>query len=265
MRTIVPPQDQLAPSMNSRNWLPLAIRIPSAILAASSGLFVAQLFLAAPPLTAQAPAATPAYGAAHKAVHRHSHSSAAHPPTPLAPATIAPIPPPPPAVPSWPANDRPAHASVVWDSQGLRIEAANSSLQQIMKDFAEATGATIEGLGADERIFGAYGPGKARDVLSQLLQGSSYNVLMIGDQGQGAPRQIVLSARHSGDAQPTAANNAPSGNDDDVDADEPPQPVQPPQAVPAPFRPGFPPRSPQPINPQEQQREQMQQRNNPQN
>ncbi len=58
-------------------------------------------------------------------------------------------------------------------------------------------------MGQDQRIFGAYGPGPARDVLSQLLDGSGYNVLMIGDQGQGTPRRIVLSARPAGPAQPS--------------------------------------------------------------
>ena len=160
-------------------------------------------------------------------------------------------------LPDWPANDRPAEASVVWDSHGLRIDAENSSLEQILRDFSTATGAKVDGMAADERVFGSYGPGQARDVLSQLLQGSGYNVIMIGDQGQGAPRQIVLSMRQAGGAQP-AANNPANSNDDDADTEEPP----PPQAGPVPFHPGFPPggplRTPQQINMQEQQmREQM--------
>ena len=101
-------------------------------------------------------------------------------------------------MPHWPLNDRPAEAFVVWDSHGLRINATNSSLQQILKDVSTATGTKVEGLTTDQRVFGNYGPGQARDVLSQLLQGSGYNVLMIGDQGQGVPRQILLSARQGG-------------------------------------------------------------------
>ena len=50
-------------------------------------------------------------------------------------------------------------------------------------------------MNSDERVFGAYGlRSQARDVLAQLLQGSGYNVIMIGDQGQGTPRQLLLSA-----------------------------------------------------------------------
>ena len=60
---------------------------------------------------------------------------------------------------------------MVWDSQGLKIDASNSSLAQILKDVATATGARWQGLEQDQRIFGSYGPGPARDVLTQLLDG----------------------------------------------------------------------------------------------
>jgi hypothetical protein len=143
-----------------------------------------------------------------------------------------------------------------------------------LKDFSTASGAQIEGMGSDERVFGTYGPGQARDVLSQLLQGSGYNLLMIGDQGQGAPRQIVLSIRPSGSAQPATGNNSAGSNDDDADVEE--QPQQPPQQQfpPGVFRPGSQ-RGPLPPNIQEQQQrqqqmreqqmQQMQQRGTPQN
>ena len=200
---------------------------------------------------------------AHRALHAHARPGAVHPLAPPAPAAPVPATPSAPEPPHWPANDSPGQASVVWDSQGLRIDAENSSLQQILKDFSTATGAQVDGMAADERVFGSYGPGQARDVLSQLLQGSGYNVIMIGDRGQGAPRQIVLSVRPAAGAQPAAANNPASGNEDDAEAEEPPQP---PQGVPAPpFRPGFPPgglpRTPQQMNMQEQQMrmQQMQQ------
>jgi hypothetical protein len=154
-------------------------------------------------------------------------------------------------------------ASVTWDSQGLRIEATNSSLQQILNDVSAATGAKVEGLSSDERIFGAYGPGRARDVLSSLLHGSGYNVIMIGDQGQGAPRQIVLSSRHGAVApSPSAAQGgADSGDDDaaDNDVDEQPQAPSPPPVRPG-FAPGVAARSPQQVMQEMQQQREMQQR-----
>ena len=144
-------------------------------------------------------------------------------------ALVTPAPvvtPPPPEPPHWPANDRPADASVTWDSHGLLITAQNSSLKQILDDVSAATGAKVEGLGADQRIFGAYGPGKAREVLSQLLDGTGYNVLMIGDQGEGTPRQIVLTSRNgSSTTQAAAASPAPpaasAAEDDPEPNDEP--------------------------------------------
>jgi len=87
-----------------------------------------------------------------------------------------------PELPKWPVNDSPNKAAVTWDSSGLKIQANNASLHQILNEVSADTGAKVEGIGADERVFGEYGPGTTRDVISQLLHGSSYNVLMIGDQ-----------------------------------------------------------------------------------
>jgi DNA segregation ATPase FtsK/SpoIIIE-like protein len=168
---------------------------------------------------------------------------------------LTPVAPPVPQTPNWPAFDKPAEASVVWDSHGLAIDAANSSLEQILKDVSTATGAKVEGLSADQRVFGAYGPGQARDVLSQLLQGSGYNVIMIGDQGQGAPRQILLSVRQAGPIQP-AARTSSSGNDEDDAEDQQPAPQEPISNRPG-FPPGAPPRSPQQIMQEMQQRQQQ--------
>jgi hypothetical protein len=141
-----------------------------------------------------------------------------------------------PDMPKWPINDKPGRATVTWDSHGLAVNAANSSLQQILKDVCTATGVKIEGLNTDERVFGEYGPGQARDVLSQLFQGAGYNVIMIGDQGQGAPRQILLSARRADSQQPGANRGQSNNNDDDsADNEADDQSVQPP-----PMRPGFP-------------------------
>lgn len=206
---------------------------------------------------AQSPAtATPRATLRKPAHHPRKRPAAAHAPSPATavPATPAaaalPAKSSAPEAPKWPATEKPSPATVTWNSQGLRIEAANSSLVQILEDVATATGAKVEGFEADQRVFGVFGPGRARDVLSQLLQGSGYNILLIGDQGQGTPRRILLSTRKAGTAPPAtlnaanAANSAQSG-DEDSDTDE-----QPPQN-PAPIRPGMQPR----IQQQMQQRQ----------
>ncbi len=143
-----------------------------------------------------------------------------------APEAIA-APPPAPPAPVWPANQPPNQAKVSLDSHGLEIEASNSSLDQVLHQVAADTGARLEGLTQDQRIFGTYGPGPARDVLSKLLDGSGYNVLMIGGRDGDAPLEIVLTVSSSASPQ-TAANNRNHSNPVDDDAAEPLEPEPPP-------------------------------------
>jgi hypothetical protein len=202
------------------------------------------------------PASAPAPAPTHKAAHPHKKAAAVVP-APQPPPPPAPVVPPP---PDWPTNDPPAAATVVYDSHGLFIAASNSSLAQILKDVSTDTGAKVEGLGTDQRIFGTYGPGPARDVLSQLLDGSGYNILMVGDRGQGTPRRIVLSAQ-GGSATQNTANNAPPPSNDDTDAEQPaPEPeVEQPPPPPNNTGPPVPIRTPQQMMQEVQQRQQQQQ------
>lgn len=197
--------------------------------------------------------------------YSHSHKrTVAKPVAPPQPVSPTPVPAPVPETPNWPAFAAAAPASVRWDSHGLSIDAANSSLQQILRDVSTMTGIKVEGLNADQRVFGIFGPGKARDVLSQLLQGSGYNVLMIGDQAPGTPRQILLSQRQSGAAQVQQPRIPQPGNDEDPEVGEQPQPDVEPVPQPRPnFPPGLPPRTPQQIM-QEMQQRQLQQQQQPQ-
>ena len=45
------------------------------------------------------------------------------------------------------------------------------SLDEILHEVAAEMDAKLEGLAQDQRIFGTYGPGPAREVLSKLLDG----------------------------------------------------------------------------------------------
>lgn len=243
-------------------------------------------------LAAQAPAAPPAnakpasrppapkHAAQPKGTgtHRRRAASSRARPAPVTVAATVPAPPPQPVIPDWPANQQPSPAQVTWDSHGLQVVASNSSLDQILHEVATDVGAKVSGLSHDQRVFGAYGPGAARDVINKLLDGSGYNVLMIGDQGNGAPRQIVLSTRGSAPAGPQPPGARPQNSnpgidngDDTSDADEQsqqedqPQPQQQPvieppmhpQPIRNPFGNGVPPRTPQQI-------QQEMQQNNPQ-
>jgi len=268
MRKSIEPQAQDATERcpHPRGSLKSLVTFARCALVISLAAGVGWQWLAAAQTPAGKPSATPTAAAiAHKPVHRRKRPSAAH--LKAQPAVASPMAeaPKPPELPKWPVDDKANPAAVVWDSQGLRIDAENSSLQQILKDVETATGATVEGDVSDERVFGAFGPGLARDVLSQLLQGSGYNVLMIGDLGKGAPREIVLSSRNSGDAQ--GANKNPSGNGDEDSADNENEEQQQQQPIMNPVRSGFtpggPPRTPQQIMQEMQQRQQQQQQGRP--
>lgn len=171
------------------------------------------------------PAARKHHASAHKPAQAQAKTTARAEPSPIPPA---------PKAPDWPANDAPAPATVVWDSHGLKVVASNSSLNRILHEISVDTGTKIEGYGQDERIFGSYGPAPASEVISQLLDGSNYDVAITGDRGGGTPERVVLTLR-SGAAPPTpnASPNQPSDEDNggDEQADEPeppPQPVPPP-------------------------------------
>jgi hypothetical protein len=193
--------------------------------------------------------------------HRHTAST----PTKAAPAAAAvsaassAAPP----APNWPVKEQPQPAKVVWDSRGLEIQALNSSLDLILHEVATDIGAKIQGLSQDERVFGTYGPGPAREVLSELLDGTGLNILMIGDQGGGAPREIVLSTSSPAGAQPAGTPRPPLQSEDEEAPEPPPNyPPQPPRPIPIrnPFGNGTPQIPPEVLQQQMQQRqEQLQQ------
>jgi hypothetical protein len=262
--------------MSSNELHVSALRLGSIGARMSFGLamLAAGALLTAPMLAAQSTQSNAAATetTAPKSAHSRSKPAAAHTPVPQEPPEAAQ---PAPELPHWPANDSPAKPTVTWDSQGLKIDASNASLHQILNDVASATGTKMEGFGADERVFGEYGPGQARDVLSQLLHGSGYNVLMIGDQGEGTPRQIVLSPRKAGGAPASA--NRPSQDSQDEDVPEQPEVEEqpPPQQPLINGRPPMPPQGPpgvprtpqqvlQELQQRQQEMQQQQQQQQPQ-
>lgn len=226
---------------------------PSRRLGAVAGVVVLAVALfRGSQLAAQRPGSPPpAQGHGQQAVSPQANL-AAQP----APAVSAPAAPP---APDWPVNDRPLDAAVTWDSHGLRVVAANSSLAQILRAIATQTGATLEGLGRDQRVFGVYGPGPARDVIGQLLDGSGYNVLMVGELGQGTPRQIILTSRLAGGSEPGAVNGQNSAADDDAEAEPEPEPPAA-QSQPLPPEAGPPGAAAVPVRSREQMLQELQQR-----
>jgi hypothetical protein len=126
----------------------------------------------------------------------------------------------------------------------LSVDAANASLSQILKNIEASTGMTVDGFGKDSRVFGVYGPGDPRDVLSSLLDGAGYNFLMVGSTDAGTPRSIVLTARSN--APITAQPSSPSEPEEEEEPVNNP-PIE--QAAPLPQQ--APPPSDRPRSPQE--------------
>jgi hypothetical protein len=159
------------------------------------------------------------FPAHHQTVQIAQPQSAKSAPAPAQPANPVPLPAPATA-PSL--LDHPAQPATVSLASGkLTVQANNSSLSDILHQVATAGGMKIEGLqtgnNADQRIFGSYGPGAPRDVLSELLNGSGYNVLMLGETSSGTPRELTLTARNSAavSAPAQAPNTAQNENDED--------------------------------------------------
>jgi hypothetical protein len=146
--------------------------------------------------------------------------------------------------------DQPAlPATVTSGNNELTVKADNSSLAQILHQVSSQTGMKLDGLGGDERVFGSFGPGAPREVLTALLNGTSYNVMMVGDLPNGAPRELLLTNRASGAGSPPAVasqnpaqthnpdedNPDDSGNPDDSSSDDsaPPMQYTPPSIAPS--------------------------------
>lgn len=91
--------------------------------------------------------------------------------------------------------------AVTYQEGQLSIDTRNSTLAEVLKLVAEKTGATIDvpaGSGLD-RIVEHAGPGPAKDVLWQLLNGSSFNFIIISSpRPPYTPTQVLLSLQAAG-------------------------------------------------------------------
>jgi hypothetical protein len=159
-------------------------------------------------------------------------------PVPAAQTAAAPqvLPAPAPQVAPSMLQQPPAEAQILFSGDSLSIHAENSSLDAILRQVAAKSGMQIEGLGADERVFGSFGPGAARDVLADLLNGTAYNLVLLGDLNNGAPRELILTpTTHGGvttpsQAPPVQADEA--SNEPDIPEPPPPREVPPPGTTP---------------------------------
>ncbi len=137
------------------------------------------------------------------------------------------------------------HSTVTLKNETLTIEANNSDLNRILKKIADLSGMTVNGFISSPPVFGIYGPGNPREILTDLLTGSGYNFIMVGITHQGAPRELLLTLQNGGSTPANASTQTvtafnrrdnPEANSSDEEPpgpgaiiDAPPEPPQDPQ------------------------------------
>ncbi len=110
--------------------------------------------------------------------------------TSLGAAQSVPAPPPP-----------PQYAEVTYANGQLRVQADNSSLNQILRSISHQTGLKITGGVADQRVFGTYGPASISTILATLLDGTGTNILLLGGNAK-TPPELILTQRNGGPDPP---------------------------------------------------------------
>ncbi len=122
-------------------------------------------------------------------------------------------------------SNRPHRAQVTYANGQLNVRANDSSLNQILRAISSATGLTITGGVADQRVFGNYGPASTAAILATLLDGTGTNMLLTEGDATSPPA-LTLTPR-GGAASPPS----PSAVPDDSIADTPPPPPPQPAAA----------------------------------
>ena len=136
----------------------------------------------------------------------------------------------------------PVAPQVSYQNELLTIVAPNSTLGDILRAVRKQTGAEIEVPSAPERVVTHLGPGPARDVLAELLNGSRFNYVMLGSPANDAvlmrlilvqktgsdtlpapgpslaeQQQLGIVQPNSGQQENMDANDAPDDNADNAD------------------------------------------------
>ena len=113
-------------------------------------------------------------------------------------AEAVPTPAPPPATLE---QSPPTPPRVSFQNGELTIDAANSTLSQVLRAVQSRTGASIDipAGGGSERVVAQLGPGQPRDVLNTLLNGSKFDYVILGVNGNpGAVQKVILTPRQGG-------------------------------------------------------------------
>ncbi len=116
---------------------------------------------------------------------------------------------PPPPLPSGPTGPvqqipldsiAPVPPQVSYQNSQLTIVAPNSTLGDILRAVRKQTGAEIDIPAAPERVVTHLGPGPAREVVAELLNGSRFNYVLLGSPTNDALlTRVVLVAKTGAD------------------------------------------------------------------
>ncbi len=151
---------------------------------------------AAPPQSSAPTVASRASShAGTRAVHKRRRSAHRSDVTPVSESVSTPVP----------------SSKVQFKDGRLTITATNSDLTDILRTISAQGGMTVAGPVPAQHVFGVYGPGTPREVLTQLLTGFGYNYMLVGTGPGGMPRQLVLSLPGA-EAPSLAASHTDAGN-----------------------------------------------------
>ena len=102
----------------------------------------------------------------------------------------------------------PVPPQVNYENGQLTIVAPNSTLGDILRAVRKQTGAEIEVPDAKERVVTHLGPGPARDIVADLLNGSRFNYVLLGSPTDASQlTRVVLVAKSAGADTANPANN----------------------------------------------------------
>lgn len=164
----------------------------------------APVFLAQSLLAQESAPSTPIH-------HHHHHKSHKT----VKPLVLPPLPSG--ALSQLPMDQMPATpAKVSFEGGLLSISAQNSTLWDILRDVRRLTGASIDmpaGAGMNERVIAHLGPGAPRDVLAGLLNGTSFNYVMLGSNSDPtAVTTLALTPKPLSAGEPQVAANVYQNN-----------------------------------------------------
>ena len=151
-------------------------------------------------------------------VQARSHKKTKKPPLPILPSGPTGQP-----VQQIPLDSIAAVApQVSYTNNQLTIVAPNSTLGDILRAVRKQTGAEIEIPSAPDRVVTHLGPGPAREVIAELLNGSRFNYVLLGAPGNEAVLTRVVLVAKSGPENVSASQPAPDAQQAVAEGGAPP-------------------------------------------